>query len=522
MLDLFDKLGHCDGSIILDAGKNPVNHSYKSLYSEVYRTIEELKALGIKEGDSVGIKAQNSLEWIILDLALIEIRAISVCFPPDQFAELSNNQLVEKYQLALLYTDSPVCEEDQHTLSINDIRNQQAPRVTRSDYRREYPENDLLSIVFSSGTSGYIKELMISRTGTRTLIETMGNMIRFNNDDVILCFLPFSIFQQRWMYFLSIYFDFSLVLTSQIRVINALKAFRPTIIAAPPIFYEAIFERYLAQEKYKRVVAESFANSLDYLLLGSALRRYLKKRIFKGVHEIFGGKMRIMLVGAAPSKLSMLRFYNIAGLPLYEGYGMTETGYISLNTFQNNKVGSKGRLLYKDSVFFSDDNEIIYKSKSPLCVGYLNDDDANRDTFIGDNKVATGDIGYIDKDGYLYLEGRKKTLILTSNGIKIHPEIIESRIESSELVKRAVVFKDSMSNNLKALVSVASNQAEVKSRISDLINSINQESKGQHRITDVIFTQTEFTTDNGILNRNLKINRKAATKLFTELQGIEE
>jgi long-subunit acyl-CoA synthetase (AMP-forming) len=517
MINFLAKLSTSKHKIIQDSGKEVSEWTYASLAEEVEVIVKNLNNIGIKAGDCIGILANNSREWILLDISLIHIGCVSVCFPPEQFSSFSADELIDKYQLACLFTDIAKYEEHSSVANIAKIGNSESEFPRLSGYNNDL-NPDVMSIVFSSGSTGYLKELLISKDGTRALIERFGKMLNFQNDDSIICFLPFSIFQQRWMYLLAFYYGFDFILTNKLRVLNTLKKCQPTIIAAPPVFYDAVFNKFLKNKKSERMFVNMVSTLIDLFSLNKRQAKILKQKVFATVHELFGGNIRVMLVGAAPSRINMLKFYNRIGLPLYEGYGMTETGYISLNSEDNNKIGTQGKLLYKDSITIADDGEIIFKLDKPLCLGYLGDETVGKETFLPDNQVATGDIGHIDDDGYFVLSGRKKTIIMTPGGVKIHPEIIESKIERLIDIKRAVVFGEDNSTNLNALLSVSSLTEEVKKKVQKHINSLNKLAPDSHRISNIAYTDIDFSPENSLLNRNLKIDRTAAVRFYLQLQ----
>src|ERR1051326_4759824 len=168
--------------------------------------------------------------------------------------------------------------------------------------------------------------------------------------------------------------------------------------------------------------------------------------IFKEVFETLGSKMRFMVTGMAGTKRSTLELFQLMHLPLYETYGMTEFGGIALNIPGASKLGSVGRLLPGVEAELASDGEVIAIRQYRIASTYFECADGEAEgIFIAPDRVATGDIGRFDDDGFLYLIGRKKEMIVTSGGVKIHPEIPEADIDACPEVARSVVFIDANS-----------------------------------------------------------------------------
>ena len=499
-----------------------VRKPYPELFAEVERFASRLRAAGLGPGACVGLLAENCYEWIVCELALLRAGCVSVCFSPEEFAHVPLAELGERYRLRLLIVSPKELarRKEQHEWVCPlgggaEIRPRDEPAGLPLD-------EDVFTLVFSSGTSGKLKCLMISRRGTEALIESFGGLYRFRPDDAILVFLPLSIFQQRWMLYTAIRYGFDLHLAEPGQLFKALKEMRPTIIGAPPLFYEVFEKRFRGLPARKRFLL-SAAGRVVSLVGYEPLRAALARRVFAPFHEALGGRTRLMLTGAAPTRRATLECFARLGLPLYEGYGLTETGYISLNLPGRNRVGSAGRLLSPGSVSIAPDGEIIFHSDKPLSRGYLFcDEQEQRRTYLDENRIATGDVGRFDEDGYLYLTGRKKEIIITQGGYKVHPESLEKEIEGTPEVSRAVVFGGGELAGLAALVSLQARDPAAERRIHGVVDRLNRQLPPPARIAQLVFTATQFTAENGFLNRNLKVDRRAVFAAYRgELLGLE-
>jgi long-subunit acyl-CoA synthetase (AMP-forming) len=222
-----------------------------------------------------------------------------------------------------------------------------------------------------------------------------------------------------------------------------------------------------------------------------------------------------MWTGMAPIKRSTLDFFASARIPLYEAYGLSECGVISSNTPERNKLGSVGHVVSEGSVYLLEDGEIVVHRDNLPTMGYWDGTGENgKSTYLEPNTVATGDIGRFDEAGYLYLIGRKKDIILTKQGYKLHPEGLEAQINRSPDVEHSVIF----GNDLPYLIAVISVQGPItsplRSRIDAHVDQINSELPAAGRVVRYFITDEQFTMQNGFMTRTLKLNRAALFKHF--------
>jgi long-subunit acyl-CoA synthetase (AMP-forming) len=251
-----------------------------------------------------------------------------------------------------------------------------------------------------------------------------------------------------------------------------------------------------------------------------SVRERLARLVFKQVYEALGGRMRFMVTGMAPIKRSALELFRLMQLPLFETYGMTEFGGITLNAPGANKIGSVGRPLPGVRVELAADGEVIAVREHRMADHYFECADGEDEaTFLSRDRVATGDVGRFDKDGYLYLVGRKKEMIVTAGGLKIHPEIPETEIDACPDVGRSVVFADQGSANLIAVILPKNlEDPSARTRIEQFIAKRN-EGRSSLIIGDVVFSDVAFSRENGFLRPNLKLDRKKIGERFLPASG---
>jgi long-subunit acyl-CoA synthetase (AMP-forming) len=493
-----------------------VTRSFEIVQADIMAACARLKDWGVRPGMRVGIWAANCYEWIIYDVALLQLRAISVAFT-DDFAAMSVDELIDKYALSLLLIGlvDKARKDGTHFAAIAflDAENRGIaaiePPLPANDW-----EFENTGLVFSSGSSGKLKGLRLNRRGIEASVDAFTQAAGSRQDDRLLLFLPISNFQQRLMYYSALWYGFDLIVTDPSRLFRALKELHPTILIAPPMLYEAFETRFSNLPKWKQSAAERIGGIVRRLPV-RCLRQKLARKIFKEVYEALGGRMRFMVTGMAPIKRSTLDLFELMQLPLFETYGMTEFGGIALNLPGAHKIGSVGRLLPGVRVELADDSEIIAVRPYRIASTYFECADGEAEqTFLDDERVATGDVGRLDADGYLYLIGRKKEMIITAGGTKIHPEIPEAEIDACPEVARSVVFAEADSATLAAVVVPKNPEDEgAKARIRQFVDEIS-ERKPSLAVGRIIFSDAAFSRENGFLRPNLKLDRKKIAQHF--------
>jgi long-subunit acyl-CoA synthetase (AMP-forming) len=351
------------------------------------------------------------------------------------------------------------------------------------------------SLVFSSGTTGKTKGLVISAAGTEHLLDLYHEAFGVEAGERFLTFLPFANYQQRMIYYFCLWHGVGFVSVPFPQLFAGLKKHRPTFVIAPPILYESLHALTRAS------VGTRLADD------ATALRAKL--------HELTGGNVRYLITGMAPIKRATLDFFWAHGLSLYEAFGITEAGMVAWNKPCAVRVGTVGRPAEHGSVTLSDEGEVIVTREALLSFGYFesSDEDA-RSTFRGPNSVATGDIAAFDADGFLTVIGRKKDAIITKNGEKFHPEPIESAIHRDPRVNVAVVLASERAG-LAAVISTRHHaDAGALAALRAHVDTVNADLPAQQQVRQLVFTDRDFTVENGLRTRNLKLNRRAIAAAF--------
>ncbi|XVN17076.1 AMP-binding protein [Pseudomonas corrugata] len=284
-------------------------------------------------------------------------------------------------------------------------------------------------------------------------------------DDNFLIFLPLSNYQQKLLIYGCIDTGIDIVLSDMQNVMQALKQKSPSLFLAPPLFYDSMWR--LADGR------------------GEKLR------------ELFGTGMRQMWSGMAALPSAILEGYRAGGLPLLEAYGMTEYGPIAVNTLQHNRPGSVGRALVPGSVTLESDGEILLRSSQRLTCGYVDQPiDVEQAVYRDEVAIATGDVGRIDDEGYIFIEGRKNDTIITSGGQKVHPTAVEQSFNSLPCVQYAVALGASRPH-LGMLLVVEQIDSGSRQLIEKTISDYN--AGASVPIRNYFLSTEPFTAENGLL-----------------------
>ena len=463
----------------------------------------------------------------MLDLALLHLGAVPVAFPVPDFAGQPNADLSERYGLVVMfaaanarsaqYTDVVALEA---LLDLPPVRPRPDPPVPQG---ARHPDSaaPYFTLAFSSGTAGRVKCLLMSWPGVHRLIETTAAAYPLRPDDRIMIALPLSTFQQRFLCYMAIREGCGVVLTTANLYLSALRAGRPTVLLGPPNFYEFAATRF-ANESRGRRTARIAAASLAAAVPHAGARARWRRLVFRPHHAMFGGGARLMLVGSAPVRREMLTFFARAGFELHQIYGMTETGYLTWNRPGANRIGSVGREAYPGTVTLTADGEVTIAHSWHICCGYEGEDEQSvAEVFRGGEVIATGDLGYF-ADGFLYLRGRKKNVIVTAGGQKVSTEELEAGLASVGGVHRVALVEAPDRRGLAMVVWYDGDETTVREGLRQRLPAVTRRLGAGSGIRHLALIRGDLTADSPLLNRNLKIDRAAVrTATADRLETID-
>ncbi|HEX4272143.1 MAG TPA: AMP-binding protein, partial [Rhizomicrobium sp.] len=362
---------------------------------------------------------------------------------------------------------------------------------------------------FSSGSAGGLKGLVISRKGVEDTLPPIIEALGVGPGERLLLFLPLSNFQQRNMCYSALWYDFDIIITDYTQLFAAMPALNPTVLIAPPVLYQMIHAEYEKLPGWKKSLADILGGAIALLPSASA-RQALARKVFRDFYKQFGSNIRLLATGMAPIRRNIGAFFAQLQLPLCESYGMVEAGSITFRPAASREYGSVGKLLRGIKASIEADGEIIISRDYPLTLRYFQcADGENERTFVAPGRIATGDMGRLDGDGNLFLLGRKKELLITPGGVKLHPESIEQELNNSPDVVHSVLFMRRDAAHLTCVVDlVPPGGEEARARVTKFANGL-PAAKRAAPFVEVIFAAEPFTVENGMLRPNMKIDRKA-------------
>lgn len=492
--EIVARLDRFDSTLtFVDERGNEQASTFRQLQADVTTLVARLRQAGLREGMRVGLAAPNSYLWVQWDLALLSLGCVSVAFAQERPA-VPMGALIGRYALQLMVAEGSWMDEAPAKGVVAIDADAIAPdAIVDADAISACPDGTH-SLVFSSGTTGTTKGLIISTKGTERLVTLYGEAFGVVEGERFLTFLPFANYQQRMAYYFCLSNGVDFAYTPYPRLFQWLKKFRPTYVIAPPALYTAI----------------------QNLALAGAGTDASPTEVQARLHYLLGDNVRYLITGMAPISRRVLDFFWENNIPLYEAFGITEAGMVTWNKPGRVRIGTVGMPAEPASVSLSAEGEVIITRDALLSLGYFEasaEDMSN--TFLTPNSVATGDIARFDDDGYLTIIGRKKDAIITSAGEKFHPESIESLIQRSADVDAAVVVGGGNMPGVMAVVTLANKaDLEARERIRRQVETVNADLPLSRKVKQVVFSEQGFSIENGLRTQNMKINRKAVFAQF--------
>ena len=460
------------------------------LHAAAGRLAGSLAALGLGPGDRLGILAANSLEWVLLDLAALRLKAVTAGFEP---GKVELEALPAKYGLTMLFTDRPFdadadADAQRVIRSIGEVAALSAsaslagePAVVAPGFAPDEPT----TIKFTSGSSGEPKGLAATAGSIDSSVSAVQEFFAHGDSDNLFIFLPLSLLQQRFWVYSALYYGHDVTVSTYEAALPSLRRVRPTVVMGVPAFYEAAMTHIEGQARRAGGDAEA---------LRTAAR------------DLFGDRIRYLWTGSAPARAAMLRFFTDAGLPIYEGYGLSEACIVAKNHPGAHREGSVGQVLPRKKVLFDQDGVISIHSEYPVNdrYAYAPPGESER-MFLPGDVVRTGDVGYLDRDGFLYIQGRADDTIVLDNGRKVIVRPIEERLRASPAIDECVVFCPDQTR-LVAVVSPAAGPVD-EAAIADHVAQANAEAAADEQIARVVIAEQRFTIENGLLTSQFKPRR---------------
>jgi long-chain acyl-CoA synthetase len=561
--------------------------SSKELFEQIRDASLGLRALGVAEGDRVAIIAESRPEWLVTDLGILSARGVTVPIYPTlsapqakyilqdsgaRAAIVSTREQLEKIQAirhelpqlgAVVLLDGWTAADSPSVMSFAALLERGHQRMTAEwgagkefrDHARLVPADALATIIYTSGTTGEPKGVMLTHGNLVSNMKAGAEVLQLSQDDVALSFLPLSHGFERMVSYIYLFSGVTLVFAESLETIaRDIKAVRPMLMTGVPRVFEKlhhrIMEKGLAESGVKAAIfrwaigageARGHAELRGERegMIGRLRAALADRLVFGKIRENLGDRVRYLVSGSAPLPASIAEFFQGIGLPIIEGYGLTETSPIlSVNPPDAPRVGTVGRVLPGVELRIADDGEILARGPN-IMRGYFNKPEATADA-IRDGWFHTGDIGVIDEHGYVRITDRKKDLLVTSGGKKIAPQPIEGILKRNPLVAEAVLLGDrrkfaaalivpefaALERRLKELGRAPATKAELPSRpdvlalYQEVVDALNRELAQFERIKKIAVLPVEFSVESGELTPTLKVKRKVVAQRYE--QQIEE
>ncbi|WP_312762012.1 long-chain fatty acid--CoA ligase [Epilithonimonas sp.] len=525
---------------------------------------------GIKKGDRIAlITSNNRVEWCFFDQAALQIGAVTVPIYPSISSEdcvynlensgskiciVSDEKLFDKIntiksqlpELKDIFTFDDVKDATnwkELLESGKETDNQQEVETIKDSIS----EDDLVSIIYTSGTTGKPKGVMLTHKNIVSDVLGCEDRIPYKDSkNKGLSFLPLCHVYERMIIYLfttngiSIYFA-----ESNEKLSENLKEIKPQYMTVVPRMVEKVYDAI-----YKRGTEAGGLKSKIFLWSIKVAEKYkigdskslahiiADKLVFSKWREGLGGNIITLVSGSAALSKRLNTMFHAAGIPILEGYGLTETSpVIAVNSFEHTKIGSVGRPIKNIDVKIQEDGEITVKGPT-VTQGYYKDEKQTKEAFTEDGYFKTGDIGILDKDNFLFITDRKKEMFKTSGGKYVAPQVIENLAKASQFIEQIMVVGDGekmptalvqpdfeyaktwfSKNNINVGTSLEdiANSKDLKSEIEKEIEKINQHLGKWEQVKKIELTPEIWTENNGLLTPTLKLKRKAIKEHFIKL-----
>lgn len=537
-----------------------------------------LRAIGIGKGDCVALHSETRAEFYLADMGVMTNGSIAAALytslPPGEHvrtvdAARPKALIVEDPKTLQSLRDAGLGWEGmqwilltgqaEDAIGLAELRKKGRAALSANpalfdDIRNEVGPEDYAILYLTSGATGEPKMGLATHYAVVSNIDMGPKVVSLGSQDRALAFLPSAHIAQRLGVQLlpmrtgtPVYFSQGLT-----KLPNELREVRPTFLLAPPRVWERVYSSICTEiRKRPAVTRKLFYGALGLglrasrsRLEGKSVPLWMKralaaadKVVFSKIRDRFGGQLRLAVSGAAPLGRDLAQFYEAIGMPLMEGYGLTEGGVVALNPPGETRPGSIGKPLPGVHFQLGEDGEVLLSGPT-LFSGYFEDPAATA-AVLKDGWLHTGDIGEIDENGYIYITGRKKELIVSSNGKKIYPARIESLFKIEPLINQILLIGDrqpyvtalitintAAAEGLKGMESMkgaALEHVAVAPAVLDEVNRAVKRVNGQlapfEQIKRFRVLKRDFSIDKGELTPTMKVRRTQVIENFREAVG---
>ena len=540
------------------------------MLSRVREVAKGLLGLGVKAGTMVLIYSPTCYEWGVADFACAAIGAVVVpVYETDSARQTAG--IVEEVDPAIAFAGDFQRAQTLEQIRVNHpgmkyVFNFKADGLdavvdfghgvsdeTLDAAIARIKADDLLTVVYTSGSTGKPKGAMLSNRNYTHIVLNGYEILRgmLYDDNRLLLFLPLSHVFARFLEFFSFGGTISLALSSNMKtMVKDFETFGPTLLLAVPRVYEKVYnaasqragtgfagKMFMRAAENAREWSKAEQKGEQLPITGRIAHAFYEQVVYKKIRTIFGPNADFAITGGAPMDSELSHFFNGIGMPVLEGYGMTETcGPVCVSLPEDNRIGTIGMPMCGITAGIAEDGELVVKG--PLvCRGYHNNPEVTTQQ-ITDGWLHTGDLGDISEDGFISITGRKKDLIITAGGKNVSPGLLEASVMTSPVVNQCLVIGDKKpfvaalvtldladankwleSQGAKPepdLASLAKN-AIVHAEVERAVNAANEGVSRAESIRKFEILPDEFTEANGMLTPSLKTRRAQIVEHYREL-----
>lgn len=528
---------------------------YSKLRQRVDSFAAGLHKIGVRKGARAAIMSENRPAWLIADLAVNKLGAVSV--PIHTAANTGFAQhVIDDSGSDFLIASARCAGKIKHWQflgSVEIVVLGKADAAIRAKAVHEYDimkmpdtgaapeENEIASIIYTSGTTGRPKGVVLTNANFLSNTDACLQRIDVDEKDVFLSFLPLAhVLERTAGSYVPILRGASIAYVDDIKKLSRyFREAKPTIFISVPKIFENVQEKIIAKVNNKNVfIRKLFFRSLK-ARRGSWTSLIGEGLFFRTIRKSFGGRVRLSICGGASINESILRFFRSLGIAICEGYGLTEASpVISTNNGKDMKIGTVGKPLPGLEISIKPDKEIMVRGES-IMHGYWNLPEKTREVLSTDGWLSTGDLGFMDKEGYLTIIGRKKEMIVTSNGKNISPEKLESIINLSPFIFQSLVIGHKkpylaclVVPDFRAIKRSEKLEADdkkdkhayagrIRQLIGQEIEKINKNVLPHEKIRKLAIINDKFSIEKAELTPTLKVRRKIIEEKYKrEIEGM--
>ncbi len=548
-----------------------VNGEWRKYGTQEFCTLTDnlskgLTGIGIGKGSRVAIMSSNRPEWNICDYAVMQLGAYQIPLYPT-LAEQDIKFIIEDAEINVVFVGDEqlyqkvkkVCAIVSHEVKVYTFSNVEGAscwkdlvqageanaEVDLEAYRKEVTPDDILTIIYTSGTTGTPKGVMLSHDNLVQNFKKSAVLLPANVDTA-LSFLPLSHVFERMISYLYVYLNISIYYAESMEtIVPDIQHIKPKGFSTVPRLLEKVYDKIVAKGKeltgvkkmiffWALALAEEYDTDKNWWYnykLGIA-----RKLVFSKWQEALGGNIEVIISGGAALNTRLCRVFWAAGLPVFEGYGLTETSpVVTVNYFDAIKFGAVGKPIEGVEVKIAEDGEVLVKGHNVM-KGYYNRPDLTSETIDSDGWFHTGDIGELT-DGYLKITDRKKEIFKTAGGKYVAPQVIENVVKEHSLIEHVMVLGENRKfasalivpnfESLKAWCSIKninfeSNQTiienpEVKAKFRRVVDEANKNFGKWEQIKQFALLSAEWSIDGGEFTPKLSLKRKVILEKYKEI-----